>query len=71
MATVSFVSIVRVPALAQLDCRLELPEKITVSPITWVHPLPLPHAQARTLQARRLGEVFSAAGSQPAILGGD
>jgi hypothetical protein len=68
MATVSFVSIVRVPAPAQLDCRLELPEKNT---ITWVHPLPLPHAQATTLQARRLGEVFSAAGSQPAIIGGD
>jgi hypothetical protein len=30
-----------------------------------------PHAQATTLQARRLGEVFSAAGSQPAILGAD
>jgi hypothetical protein len=29
-----------------------------------------PHAQATTLQTRRLGEVFSAAGSQPAILGG-
>ena len=39
IATVSFVSIVRVPALVQLDCRLELPEKVTVSPITWVHPL--------------------------------
>jgi hypothetical protein len=30
-----------------------------------------PHAQARTLQARRVREVFSAAGSQPALLGGD
>ncbi|HZN32107.1 MAG TPA: copper oxidase, partial [Xanthobacteraceae bacterium] len=30
-----------------------------------------PHAQATTLQARRLGEVFSAAGSQPVMLGGD
>jgi FtsP/CotA-like multicopper oxidase with cupredoxin domain len=30
-----------------------------------------PSAQATTLQARRLGEVFSAAGSQPAMLGGD
>ena len=30
-----------------------------------------PHAQATTLQARRLAEVFSAAGSQPAMLGGD
>jgi FtsP/CotA-like multicopper oxidase with cupredoxin domain len=30
-----------------------------------------PNAQAATLQARRLGEVFSAAGSQPAVLGGD
>ena len=30
-----------------------------------------PNAQATTLQARRLGEVFSAAGSQPAMLGGD
>jgi hypothetical protein len=30
-----------------------------------------PHAQATTLQARRLGEVLSQAGSQPAILGGD
>jgi hypothetical protein len=30
-----------------------------------------PHAQARTLQARRLGEIFSEAGSQPAMLGGD
>ena len=30
-----------------------------------------PHAQATTLQARRLGEVFSAAGSQPVTLGGD
>jgi hypothetical protein len=39
IATVSFVSMVRVPALVQLDCRLELPEKVTVSPITWVHPL--------------------------------
>src|SRR5437016_10711401 len=29
-----------------------------------------PHAQATTLQTRRLGEVFSAAGSQPPILGG-
>ena len=29
------------------------------------------HAQATTLQARRLAEVFSAAGSQPAILGAD
>ena len=30
-----------------------------------------PNAQATVLQARRLGEVFSAAGSQPLILGGD
>ncbi|MDF3063506.1 MAG: Multicopper oxidase type 3 [Microvirga sp.] len=30
-----------------------------------------PNAQATVLQARRLGEVFSAAGSQPVILGGD
>ncbi len=30
-----------------------------------------PHPQATTLQARRLGDVSSAAGSQPAILGGD
>ena len=30
-----------------------------------------PSAQATTLQARRLGEVFSAAGSQPVMLGGD
>ena len=39
IATVSFVSMVRVPALVQLDCRLELPESVTVNPITWVHPL--------------------------------
>jgi hypothetical protein len=30
-----------------------------------------PSAQATVLQARRLGEVFSAAGSQPVMLGGD
>jgi hypothetical protein len=30
-----------------------------------------PNAQATVLQARRLGEVFSAAGSQPVVLGGD
>ena len=30
-----------------------------------------PNAQATVLQARRLGEVFSAAGSQPVIIGGD
>ena len=39
IATVSFVSIVRVPAPVQSDRRLELPEKVTVNPITWVHPL--------------------------------
>jgi hypothetical protein len=30
-----------------------------------------PEPQAKTLEARRLGEVFSAPGSQPAVLGGD
>jgi hypothetical protein len=30
-----------------------------------------PNAQATMLQARRLGEAFSAAGSQPVMLGGD
>ena len=30
-----------------------------------------PNAQATVLQARRLGEVFSAAGSRPVMLGGD
>jgi hypothetical protein len=30
-----------------------------------------PHPQATTLQARRLGEVLSRAGSQPVMLGGD
>lgn len=38
MATVSFVAIVLVPALVQLDPRLEFPENVTVRPITWVQP---------------------------------
>jgi hypothetical protein len=39
--------------------------------VVWRYELVRPNAQATTLQARRLGEVFSAAGSHPAELGGD
>jgi hypothetical protein len=39
--------------------------------VVWRYEFVRPHAQATTLQARRLGEVFSATGSQPAVLGGD
>jgi hypothetical protein len=42
MATVSFVAMMLVPVPLegpQLDPRLEPPVRVTVRPITWVHPL--------------------------------